>query len=60
MFYCNECANRKGWPNDAIIRSFGRCEICGCTDDCNDIPSSFLPLPKEPVANTTYLKEYEL
>lgn len=54
MFYCNECAKKNEWPDDAIMRSFGLCEICGLTADCNDITAKFLPLPKEPVNESIY------
>lgn len=44
MFFCNECANKKGWPQ-SFSRSRGRCEVCGEIADCNEVPSSELPIP---------------
>ena len=43
MFYCNKCAEKKGYPI-TIGRSQGTCEFCGCHASCNDMPSSKLPL----------------
>ena len=48
MFYCNKCGKERGWPTDTLVRSYGPCEICGKSRECNDIPCSRLPLPKEP------------
>jgi len=42
MFYCNECAEKKGYPI-TIGRSQGCCEFCGRHANCNDMPSSKLP-----------------
>lgn len=49
MFYCEECAKRNDWPHDFCWQqvSFGRCEICGRTDSCFDVPSRLLPEPKQ-------------
>lgn len=46
MFYCNSCANKNDWPETGF-KSRGRCEVCGRTADCNDMPSSRLPMPAE-------------
>lgn len=46
MFYCNPCADEKGWPKDTLITSRGHCEICGKHGVCNDVPSRALPMPK--------------
>lgn len=46
MFYCNQCAEKNGYPK-SIGRSIGVCEICGTYADCNDVPSSQLPKPKD-------------
>ena len=27
MFYCNECAKKRGYPM-SIFKSYGACEIC--------------------------------
>lgn len=45
MFYCNQCAKEKEWPY-SICKSYGKCEICGDSCKCNDMPSSILPEPK--------------
>jgi hypothetical protein len=47
MFYCPACATEKGWP-ESMARSEGRCEVCGKTRVCYDVPSKYLPLPAEP------------
>jgi len=46
MFYCDECAEKNGYPQ-SIIRSIGPCELCGRIADCSDMPSSSLPKPEE-------------
>ena len=46
MFFCDECADKKGWPK-SLCKSCGTCEICGETASCSDIPSRALPLPKD-------------
>ncbi len=45
MFYCNPCAEARSWPTDTLMRSRGRCELCGTGAICNDVPSGLLPLP---------------
>ena len=47
MFYCDTCAKERGWPDDALVRSYGPCYICKSVDSCNDIPASELPPPNE-------------
>lgn len=47
MFYCNKCADKKGWPKSSLFSSFGACEICGKVSECNDAPSKYLPVPKQ-------------
>lgn len=42
MFYCDECKKKRNYP-ESMFKSYGNCEICGNTTDCNDIPSSKLP-----------------
>ena len=38
MLYCNNCADKKGWPKSQIA-PFGTCEICrAMTAFCNDTP----------------------
>ena len=44
MFYCDKCAERANWPK-TYFRSHGRCEICGNTASCSDMPSRMLPDP---------------
>ena len=44
MFYCSKCALERDWPQ-SIFCSYGKCEICGETAECNDVQSSKLPLP---------------
>jgi hypothetical protein len=46
MFYCNKCAEEKGYPK-SIAKSHGKCELCGNIAVCNDVPSSKLPEPNE-------------
>ena len=46
MFYCNDCAKTKDWP-ETIFKSFGSCEICRENKECNEMPSKLLPLPKD-------------
>lgn len=45
MFFCEECREKNGWP-DSMLRSRGRCEVCGEEAHCNDVPSSQLPRPQ--------------
>lgn len=47
MFYCDKCRVKNQWP-DSFIRSHGRCEMCGKTASCNDVPSKYLPDPPAP------------
>lgn len=46
MFYCNQCAEAKAYPKSFRL-SHGRCEVCGRTADCHDVPHRLLPLPGE-------------
>jgi lysozyme family protein len=46
MFYCNECAEKTGWP-EVLAKSKGNCEICKKTAICNDHPLSKLPKRKD-------------
>jgi hypothetical protein len=55
MFYCNECAEKNKWPT-GMFKSFGPCEICGKTKECNDIPSRLLP-PSPPDNNGLEFEE---
>lgn len=43
MFYCNPCAEKRGWPQ-VMARSRGKCEECGKIEICNDHPSKDLPV----------------
>lgn len=42
MFFCDTCAEKNKWPQ-SWSKSGGRCEVCGKTAVCNDIPSKELP-----------------
>jgi hypothetical protein len=46
MFYCNACAEARGWPW-TLFRSYGRCEVCGRQANCNERPARLLPPPKK-------------
>lgn len=46
MFYCDECAARKGWPTTILSTSYGPCEVCQKRRECNDVPSKYLPIPR--------------
>jgi hypothetical protein len=35
MFYCNKCRDVNGYP-ETLFRSYGPCEICGDTAQCNE------------------------
>ena len=49
MFYCEECADRNSWPKAYWLPlSRGKCEWCGYTEVCFDVPSRALPPAKEP------------
>lgn len=52
MFYCNACAEQRGWPQTGFT-SYGLCEICEKTCECNDRPSRLLPPPKTPFVKLT-------
>jgi hypothetical protein len=41
MFYCDECAEKRQWPN-TMSKSKGRCEMCGKEAVCNDLPCDAL------------------
>ncbi len=45
MFYCYKCKEEKGWIK-SLNQSFGKCEICETTSNCNDVPSHLLTLPE--------------
>lgn len=42
MFYCNKCADYFNYPI-SFFKSYGKCELCGKVNNCNDVPSSELP-----------------
>jgi hypothetical protein len=42
MFFCEKCREKNDWP-DSIMKSFGKCEVCGEHASCNDVPSRALP-----------------
>lgn len=41
MFICDRCL-KKLYKNSMFLTSYGRCEECGCVDECADIPSGRL------------------
>jgi len=43
MLFCSDCANEREWPDDAVVRSFGICELCNTVSHCNDVEVEFLP-----------------
>lgn len=45
MFFCELCRTKNGWPQ-SYGGSYGRCEVCGVTNDCYDVPSKLLPIPE--------------
>lgn len=42
MFICKKCLEK--YNNFGMITSYGKCEICGKTKECFDIPSKNLKL----------------
>lgn len=44
MFYCDTCMKKNEWPG-SFMSSYGKCEVCGKIDRCNDRPSYTLPVP---------------
>ena len=51
MFYCDDCAKENDYPT-SIVKSVGRCELCGKEAICNDVSSSRLPKPKAFICDT--------
>lgn len=47
MFFCEPCRELRNWP-ESICLSRGRCEVCGNSAVCYDVPSSRLPAPPKP------------
>ena len=45
MFYCDDCAEIKGYPI-TMFKSSGNCEICNTPAICNEGKSSDLPVPE--------------
>lgn len=45
MYYCEPCRTERSWPA-TMAMSLGTCEICCNITQCNDYPSSLLPVPK--------------
>jgi predicted ATP-dependent serine protease len=43
MFYCKECGTKNNWV-ESIVKSYGRCELCGETDICSELTNSGKPL----------------
>ena len=46
MFFCDKCAEQNNWPQ-SVVRSRGRCEVCGEVAVCYDMPCSCLPKPED-------------
>lgn len=44
MFYCDKCKEKNNYP-ESLVKSYGQCELCGKTEECNDVPSNRLPKP---------------
>lgn len=42
MFFCKPCEDYNDWPG-SLFKSFGKCEMCGKTAECSDVPSKYLP-----------------
>jgi len=47
MFVCAKCLEKNYTNEPSFARSFGPCEDCGITRECNDIPCSYLELKSE-------------
>lgn len=47
MFYCDSCRVPRKWPV-TVLQSVGKCEICGRSGFCNNVPSKDLPMPETP------------
>jgi hypothetical protein len=54
MVYCDTCREKNKWP-EGWSKSRRRCEICGQSAPCNDVPSSELPLPPKPANAPVFL-----
>jgi hypothetical protein len=48
MFICGKCLEKNYTNSESICKSFGRCEDCGKTATCNDIPSYMLDVKRKP------------
>jgi len=55
MFICDPCLNTRYKNQASIARSEGRCEVCGESAVCNDIPSYQLE-PKQRVQTGTVVE----
>ena len=42
MFFCGDCAGKRGWSGLFYPFFHGPCELCGKTRVCADIPSAVL------------------
>lgn len=40
MYFCDSCRDKKNWPNSILVTQ--RCEVCGKTGMCNDVPAVML------------------
>ena len=43
VFYCKECAEKYDYPYIGLVISFGPCELCGVTKECDNYPTKYLP-----------------
>ncbi len=57
MFYCNDCAKKYEYP-ESFSKSGGKCELCGESKVCNDVPSRELAKPKKRVGVTGMVLNY--
>ena len=48
MFFCDSCKVEREWPG-WFIASFGKCEMCGKSAPCYDVPSKLLPAPPKKI-----------
>lgn len=58
MYFCKKCQEENKWP-EGLVKSHGKCEVCGITTQCNDIPSSQLPNIKKENENELKWKYIE-
>jgi hypothetical protein len=42
VFFCRDCAEKRGWSGLFYPFSYGPCEVCDKTRGCAEIPSAVL------------------